>query len=486
MKISIKFKFAIVFLLIFSLSALIFTTFIKESIARNNEDIIKRDMTDLLLNSRAYLRHFLIINEIQPQLSEFKSFSGEIATELSSKVKAEISLYTPSGKLLANSFIENQEALLSKNAENLKLAQKNQAIASVIPVGENTYVEFSFPVYIDNVNLGLISLTRDYTDLYAASTSLISKLIYFVAALFNLLFLAAFYLASRITSPLIKLKNALSEIAKGNYDNKLTVASKDETGELADSFTLMQSKIKEQINTIEAEKEKLVLAGKHRQEFFNNVTHELKTPLTTISGYAQILEEENYSGDALYTRAVQRISSESDRLHDLVVELLEISKGSFKDEYKYEKIELLSLITLVSRDMKINAQKNKQEIKITFKNPLYIRGDIAKMQEVFLNLLDNAIKYSNSNTEIIVSAFKTTENIFIEITNEGPCIPSEKADKVFEPFYRLETAKGEKTGSGLGLFICKNIVQKHGGAITLESKKQSTKIILKFPPLATS
>lgn len=486
MKISIRYKFALVFTIIFSIASIISISYMKKTIEKNNTEIVNREMTEQMLRSKEYIKQYFLINDIKPTPTSFKNSSQQIADELSEKNRCSTQLYSIDGKFLYSSSIENEGIILEQNPkyenQDIMFALKDKAATTTTIKNRNMYVNFSFPLYINGNFIGIVRTSKNYSNLYSVGNEMIKTFTIFFAVLFIAVFIASFLLSRHITSPILVLRKSLKEVASGNYETDIDIKNNDEIGELTKDFCIMKDKIKEQIVTIKKDKERIMKAEKHRQEFFNNVTHELKTPLTSISGYAQILEEEDFSKNKMYLRAVKRIKSESNRLHAMVVELLEVSKDNTTSDTLFEKVDISHLLIKICGDMSLKAKKYNIKIQKYIDNPIYIFGNKNKITELMINLLDNAIKYGKVNTKIKVKAYKKGKYVQIEVKNIGNGIPTSKLDKVFEPFYRVNNNEKESGSCGLGLFICKNIVAEHNGKISIESTEgEFTNIIVKIP-----
>lgn len=254
--------------------------------------------------------------------------------------------------------------------------------------------------------------------------------------------------------------------------------SKDEIGRLSSEFMNMKLKIKNQISIINSEKEKTLRLEKDRKEFFNNVTHELKTPLTAISGYAQMLLDKKLEDPQFKERAIQRIYMESERMHELVLDLINVSKGvSFADEEK-NLIDMSKLINEICDDMEIKAEKYFLSLNRDI-STVFILGQNNKIRQLVINILDNAIKYSLGNEQIFIKTFIEDKFFVLQVTNKGEMISQEVYNNIFEPFVRGTKAE-ESYSRGLGLYICSEIMKEHNGYIYIENG-EVIRVIVKIP-----
>lgn len=314
--------------------------------------------------------------------------------------------------------------------------------------------------------IGTIILTKDFTDYYSSINDFIGVVKSVNIVVFIVMILAVYLLSGKIVEPLVRLRAAFKEVEKGEYDIDININTKDEIGELSKGFSSMKRQIKNQIITISNEKEKVVALETTRTEFFNNVTHELKTPLTTISGYVQILQQENFNDDEFRDYALERIEKESDRMHRMVVALIEVSKN--KIDIKKESKTLINIkytLEEIIKDLSIKAPKYKLNVKADISDAI-LECNEEDIRSIFINVIDNAIKYSKANTTINIKSIEEGELYIFEVENYSDEISEEGIKNVLKPFYRENIEKSRKLGSnGLGLFICEQIVESYGGSI---------------------
>lgn len=205
--------------------------------------------------------------------------------------------------------------------------------------------------------------------------------------------------------------------------------------------------------------------------FFDNVTHELKTPLTTIVGYSELLINNGFTDEEFFSKATSRIISEGERLNRMVVDLLELSRSTSNNfSYEFKIIDLSLLVKRTCEDMFLKSKRYNMEISFSLEDNLIIYGDEDKMKEVLINLIDNSIKYGEVNSIIQVTCYKENDSIILKVQDEGEGIGENDLKNIFEPFYRVSKKKSvEKGSSGLGLNIVKAIIEKHKGSIVIDS-----------------
>ncbi|HYF82226.1 MAG TPA: ATP-binding protein [Clostridia bacterium] len=230
------------------------------------------------------------------------------------------------------------------------------------------------------------------------------------------------------------------------------------------------------------EQEKL---DKMRKEFVANVSHELRTPLTTIKSYTETLLDGALENTEYTANFLQVINSESDRMTRLVKDLLQLSKLDYdKMEWNMKKQNVLNIVSDCVVKLEMSAKQKNQVLSFEALGELCeINGDKDRIEQVIINIISNAIKYTPENGSIKVTADKLEDNVEIKIADTGMGIPKDDIPRLFERFYRVDKARSRAMGgTGLGLSIAKNIVEAHRGSIRIESEYgKGTEVIINFP-----
>ncbi|OQX86459.1 MAG: phosphate regulon sensor histidine kinase PhoR [Candidatus Omnitrophica bacterium 4484_70.2] len=210
-----------------------------------------------------------------------------------------------------------------------------------------------------------------------------------------------------------------------------------------------------------------------RIEFVANVSHELRTPLTSIKGFVETLKDGAIDDPKNSRRFLSIIEAHTERLNNLINDLLELSKIESKEiKMKFQSVNLRELVDGVVSNFKgaIEQKGHKVVIEIPF-DFTQVEVDLEKIEQVFINLLDNAIKFTPQGGKICIKATDRGKDVEIEISDTGIGIPKEDLQRVFERFYRVDKARSrELGGTGLGLSIVKHIVQAHRGTVDVESQ----------------
>lgn len=275
-----------------------------------------------------------------------------------------------------------------------------------------------------------------------------------------------------------EITTGIQEISKGNLDFIVAEKGNDEFRILAKNINKMSAELK---NKIEDERR----AEKTKSELITNVSHDLKTPLTTIIGYLTLVKDKNYDGEKTMSDYIERAYSKSLRLKKLIEDLFEytkISNGVIK--VNKTNVNIVELMDQLLGEMSILAKQNNLSFETEYSSAeIYVDVDSDLMARTFENILSNSIKYSYKelNSKINISVIEHTGGITLTFENQGDTIPTEVLPLLFERFYRVDKSRNSKvSGSGLGLAIAKSIVELHGGTISAESEANRVKIIVEL------
>ncbi len=272
--------------------------------------------------------------------------------------------------------------------------------------------------------------------------------------------IAVYFITERIIHPLKNMTSAAKQFAKGNFKTRVSVSGEDEVSELGKAFNNMA----ESLENLE----------KMRNSFLASVSHDLRTPMTTISGFIDGITSGAIPPEK-HEYYLEVISVEVHRLSRLVSQILDVSRlesGDRKFNFTDFDIAEVGRLIIISFEQKLEDKKLDVEFE-TENDSMFVYADKDAIYQVMYNLCHNAIKFSNEGGKFRIS-MKRAENEKIEISvfDEGQIIPEEDAPLIFERFYKSDKSRGlDKTGVGLGLYICKTIIDAHGEKITVESNK---------------
>lgn len=329
---------------------------------------------------------------------------------------------------------------------------------------EQTIVAIAPVMRMDKVSgnrtfIGAAIAMRSMPQISYIRTRIVKIIFYSQVVAWILAFIVSIFLTRQITKPIKQMRNAAKSIAAGNFKERIKIKSKDEIGQLAQSFNVMIESL-EELDTM-------------RSNFISDVSHELRTPMTIISGFVEGIvdgtipetEHEKYLGIVL---------SETKRLSRLVHELLEASHlEQGKNALNKENIDMNRMVT----ESVIAYEKSLTDKKINVELSLEDGGCLAfadkdAIKRVLVNLIDNAIKFTHESGKITVKTEDKDGKAVVTVENTGDGISKSDLRHIWERFYKTDKSRGmDKKGVGLGLHLVKKIITNHGGEIYAESEE---------------
>lgn len=472
----ISIKILIGFFLIFSLSFIVLNQTVKEFIRTSNQKIVTSELVGVKNNSNVYVRQAFLINHFTSNELYFGEMALEMANELKHATGSNVSVYTVDGELLYSS---DKSMFPYQKDSDLKQAIKGRTAYSITYEHNTASVLFSYPVVIDGSKVGILRFSKDFSLIYAQSGRILDIIFFITLAIFAAAFLFSYILSRHITIPLVKLTWASTEVKDGNLDVRIRFNRKDEIGRLADNFNDMIDQISRQITIIKKDRDYLKELHQQEKRFFDNITHELKTPLTSILGYAELIRENGEKDPHFFEKGMNHIIEESRRLHTMVLKLLEVSRNNSMIS-ESDKINAGIILQDVCDSMAIRAQRYKKSIKYQIEDDLVVFGQGDRLRQLFINLLDNAIKYSLSLSEISVKALHVDGKVRFVFDNPSDPIEAAQLANLFHPFYLAHPSVSEEGSVGLGLSIVKSIVHDFGGTISFDSQNRHVTVTVEF------
>lgn len=274
-----------------------------------------------------------------------------------------------------------------------------------------------------------------------------------------------------------KVANSVRHIAEGHLDQKVNVAAKNEVGELASSINRLLEQLQQ---AIEDERQ----AEQSKNELVTNVSHDLRTPLTSILGYLSLIDEDRYRDEVELRLYVQIAYEKAQRLHVLIQDLFEFTRLRHDAiPLQMKPINAVEIMSQMLVHYRLSLRKAGMAGHLhTAETELPLVADPDKLFRVFDNLFTNGIVYGQEGGKLDVYVRREGTDAVIEVVNYGPPIPAVDLPHIFERFYRVDRSRNEHTGgSGLGLAISKSIVERHGGSILAESGSSRTAFIVRLP-----
>lgn len=428
MKITLKGKISAALLvgliLIISISYLVIDTVLN----KNLEHYINNDMKGIVAYSKESCTSLVLLED--------ENSTWITLNKISSLFDVYIKWNNDSvGNIIYQKDIDDYNKVKEDTKSLLKLSNSNGMLSATL----------YYPLYVGNEMEGSLIIQKDYTEIFISNRKVLMWVLITEGVMVALLFIVIYLITNKSTKPLKLLTIAMESLGSGKEVENLSIETNDDISVITEGFNNMKNNIIEMQN--------------NTKEFFNNATHELKTPLTAIRGYSQMLQDEDFE-DEFVLRAVERIEYESIKMNKLVEKLLMISREE-------------ALVQIYPEEVNIN--KMTKKIIEAFNNQIKAKGfnvllnecaDIKFMvikediESVLTNLIDNSLKYSISR-EINIEIGQAIDNNYFKISNGVDNLDEEIKDKLLEPFIKGNTKNGEISSSGLGLYICKSLCEKN-------------------------
>ena len=328
------------------------------------------------------------------------------------------------------------------------------------------------PIYsVDNSKVvGVINITvtdmnmDDNVEYYRTFFTTVVLVVFILALVF------AYAFSELIIRPLNSLNKSIRDISNGKTEDRVEGRSMYEYNRISDSVNVMLDRIK--------------VLDQSRQEFVSNVSHELKTPMTSMKVLADsLLNEENVPAE-MYREFMEDIVAEIDRENHIISSLLTMVKyDKSKADMEVSTVNINELIELILKRLRPIAVTKNVELVLESYRPVVAEIDEVKLTLALTNLVENAIKYNIENGWVRVSINADHKYFYVKISDSGIGIPTDNVEQIFDRFYRVDKARARETGgTGLGLSITKSVIQLHKGVIKLYSKEnEGTTFTVRIP-----
>ncbi len=386
-------------------------------------------------------------------LNIFTDTSIKLGAELQTRIR----ILDAEGTVLIDSLQEEKGKELAADAL-IAQAMNGQIASRIEETGDDT-MHLAFPAMAGGELAGIVYLSQPLDDVAAVLSDLRNRMLISTGIALALSAIVALLLSRAISNPLRRLTLASRAVARGQLDQQVPVKSKDEIGQLSQTFNDMTARLKS--------------AMQMQTDFVANVSHEARTPLTSIKGMLETLQDGAVEDPLIRDRFLQTMAGEADRLIRLVNDLLLLSKAdSDALNLKPEPADPgeIARRTIDQLAPRIEAGNLAFKLEISPGLPP-IPVDPDRTRQILVNLLDNAIKYSREGGTITLTMVASQDgSVVTRISDEGIGIPADELPRIGERFYRTDKARSRADGgTGLGLAIAKALVEAHGGKLSLES-----------------
>ncbi|MPQ44498.1 HAMP domain-containing sensor histidine kinase [Clostridium tarantellae] len=370
------------------------------------------------------------------------------------QTNAQVQIYDENGNLIMDSL----GVIPSSDVEllDVKKALKGQIVKWIgnVPYYDGKVMAISHPLENNKKIVGVIRYVSSMKNVDGFVFNFFLVFLIIGITVLTIGIFLSYFLANSIINPLKELTIVAEEMAKGNLKIRNNITTEDEIAKLAYALNFMADELEK--------REQL------KNEFISSISHELRTPLTSIKGWAITLNNEFTDKNTL-EMGFNIIEKESDRLSNMVEELLDFSKFvNGKITLKYQEIDLIQFINYIKTYMNPRAERENKNLNILcyIEENLIITGDRDRLNQVFINILDNSFKFTNEGGEIKIIIINNEDYINIIIKDNGCGITEDELPKVKEKFFK---GKNSKSQNGIGLSICDEIVKLHGGTLQINS-----------------
>ncbi|MBO7743420.1 HAMP domain-containing histidine kinase [Paenibacillus sp. MWE-103] len=486
MRISIKLKFSVFLAFLLLLTVFILSLLVLEGIKKNQRDQLERYFSQQAATANVYFFQTLMGESNKVPQTYLAAKGRDFAKQLELITGQTVALYDSKGAVLSSN-----PALAASDGirQTLDLALRDKTAYLI----ENDSFYYFAPLRIGSGQVGVIRFYDSLAGNLAFYNQIKQLFVYIGASVFILSFILAYFYFNSFASGIIKLNGMVDQIRAGNLAPAV-LRRKDEIGALSQGIRMMSRQIMKTMQDKDQEREKLALAvrklsqlDQQQKQFIGNVTHEFKTPLTSIKSYLDLLDM--YPDDEkLLETAKTNILGDTQRLYEMVEKVLQLSAlERYEFEFHKEKLDVRQEMRKVLDSL----QGKMEKFGITAETELaeaYVDADKELLSIVLVNLLDNAVKYNKPRGRIFVKTALADERVVIEIADTGIGIPNEVAHKIFEPFYTVDRNRSREIGgTGLGLSLAKKYAESQGGSIALvRTDSEGTLFRLVFPAYGTS
>lgn len=382
--------------------------------------------------------------------------------EFDDTLKTHVWFYDAVGNLIAASnptVYSNLPDNIYNLDEEINLKKGFTQTGNFYNIFDSTVISIGIPVYTNDELQGYMVLHTAMTELDDMQNEMISIMYVPFLTMLLVVVLVLVYFSGTVLRPLSKINRTAREYAKGNFEARTGVKRKDELGELSDSLEYMAGELSK--------------LDEYRKNFIANISHDFRSPLTSIKGYLVAMLDGTIPVEK-YDRYLNIVLNESQRLTKLTTGLLELNDfDTYGPVLKRQMFDIVDVVKETRNTFEGLCQEKKLDLRLQCPaEDTLVYADKMKIGQVVYNLIDNAIKFSPEKSKIIVTISEKNDKIFVSVKDEGPGIEKDKQNKVWDRFYKTDSSRGkDKQGTGLGLSITKEIIKAHSEHINLISTK---------------
>lgn len=385
--------------------------------------------------------------------------------------ETQVQILDNSGVVLFDSQATNQVGTKLPQSDVSEAREgKQSTFKSRNPQTNEEIISLSYPLTANENQVGILRLTSSLTEVNTKIRNDMFFYIVFGSIVVIVAFFVSLIASRRVIAPILDLIGVSEKLAAGDFKERAKVNGNDELSELASTINFMSDSI--------------IKREDMKNEFISSVSHELRTPLTSIKGWAITLQSKDIQQNPdMLNQGLNIIESEGDRLSMMVEDLLDFSRlQSSNFKYNKDRIDIVELVKQVHTQLTPRAHNEGIDFTFTsiYKSTI-VYADKNRMKEVFINIIDNAIKFTNENGNIDILIDQAGDNVSVTIKDDGEGIKEDEIAFVSSKFYKGSSSKSQ---TGLGLSICEEIIKAHDGKLIIKSKYGSgTSVIVEIPRL---
>ena len=397
----------------------------------------------------SYLQGITSLEYLQIRFDEFED-----------SIKTHVWFYGADGGLIVASnpdIYRNLPENIFSLDEQITLEKGFTQTGNFYDIFDGTMISIGIPIYEENTLQGYMILHTALTELDNMQDEMVSIMYIPFLVMLLIVVLVLVYFSGTVLRPLSKINMTAREYAKGNFEAKTGVKRRDELGELSDSLEYMAGELSK--------------LDEYRKNFIANISHDFRSPLTSIKGYLEAMLDGTIPVEK-YDRYLNILLNESKRLTKLTSGLLELNDfDTYGPVLKRQKFDVVDVIRETRNTFEGLCEEKGIEFRLQCPaKDTIVYADKMKIGQVVYNLVDNAIKFSPENGRIVVTISQKNDTVFVSVKDEGPGIEKDKQNKVWDRFYKTDSSRGkDKQGTGLGLSITREIIKAHGENINLIS-----------------
>ena len=425
--------------------------------------------TDMLKNHAVSSAHFA---------NRYLELSGTPLQQSLPKLKehfqipqAEMQVLSPNGNILYSTVgFSQHDQIKTPDMKQLDASQANSWIGKDELTNERI-LAVAIPLEDQGYPVGILRYVASLKNIDAMVIKLCTFAVLIGISIILIVMLLSITLANSLTKPLLEVTNASKQLAKGHLETRMNEHYRGEFGVLAKSFNEMGSE--------------LLRHEKMKNEFISSISHELRTPLTSIKGWSETILTGNLEKKEETKSGLRIILTETDRLIEMVEELLDFSRFTNETmKIQRQTFQVAPLLHSVIKQFEKQLLSKKQKIELQIDGALQLYADQNRIKQVFINMIDNAIKYSEQPGTITISCRQEKQSFICDCTDQGIGIKKSDLVNIQKMFYKVNE---NSPGAGLGLAICQHILQLHHGKLMVTSSYgKETTISFTIPLLSSS